>query len=132
MGLRALVVWLAIIAAESLHGALREAFLAPALGDLRTRQLSVATGALLILAIATACSRWLRAEAPRAQLAVGALWVALTIAFELTLGRRVLHYDWARLTQDYDPRRGGFLALGMTVLALAPWLAARLRRALRA
>jgi len=127
MWLRALAVWLAIIVAESVHGVLRQALLAPALGDLRARQLSVATGALLILAIATACSRWLRAEAPRAQLAVGALWVALTVGFELALGRLALHYDWARLTQDYDPRRGGFLALGMIVLALAPRIGASLR-----
>lgn len=125
---RALAVWLAIVAAESAHGVLRQLWLAPRLGDLRARQLSVATGALLILAIATASARWLRAETARAQLAVGALWVALTVAFELALGRLVLQYDWARITEDYDPRRGGFLALGMVVLALAPRIGAALRR----
>ncbi len=127
MTARALGVWLAIIAAESVHGVLRQLYLAPRVGDLRARQLSVATGALLIVAIATASARWLRAETPRAQHAIGALWVALTIAFEVALGRLVFHYDWARIGQDYDPRRGGLLALGMVVLALAPRIGSALR-----
>lgn len=127
MWLRALAVWLAIIAAEATLGTLRQLFVAPALGDVRARQLGVPLGALAILAIATACARWLRAEGRRAQLAVGALWVALTVAFEVGLGRLVFDYDWARIAEDYDPRRGGFLALGMGVLALAPWIGARLR-----
>jgi hypothetical protein len=125
---RALALWLAIIAAESVHGALREWLLRPALGDLRARQLSVTTGALVILAVAALGSRWLAARSVRAQLRVGAAWVALTIAFEVALGRLVLGYGWSRITEDYDPRRGGLLALGMIVLALAPWIAARLRR----
>ncbi|MBM4384753.1 MAG: hypothetical protein FJ091_15480 [Deltaproteobacteria bacterium] len=125
---RALALWLAIIAAESAHGTLREWLLRPALGDLRARQLSVVTGALVILAVATLGSRWLAARRAREQLQVGASWVALTIAFEVALGRLVLGYEWQRITEDYDPRRGGYLALGMLVLALAPWIAARLRR----
>lgn len=125
---RALALWLAIITAESVHGALREWLLRPALGDLRARQLSVITGALVILAVAALGSRWLAARSVRAQLRVGAAWVSLTIAFEVALGRLVLGYGWSRITEDYDPRRGGFLALGMIVLALAPWIAARLRR----
>lgn len=127
MARRALVVWLAIVAVESLHGVARELWIAPLVGDLRARQLAVLTGSALVVAVATACSRWLGARRGTELAAVGVAWVASTIAFELALGRLVLGLPWERLTEDYDPRRGGLLAFGMLVLALAPWLGTRLR-----
>jgi hypothetical protein len=125
--LRAFAVWLVIIAAESVHGTLRELLLRPYVGDLRARQLAMITGMLLILGVACAFIRWLRAETTRALLLVGLLWVALTIAFEFALGRFVLGYSWGRMTEDYDITRGGFLSLGMVFLLLSPLIAARLR-----
>jgi hypothetical protein len=50
--LRASAVWLGIMALESTHGALRELFLAPVVGDCRARRIAVFTGSLLILAAA--------------------------------------------------------------------------------
>lgn len=131
MARRAFVVWVAIVAVESLHGIARELWIAPIVGDLRARELAVLTGSVLVVAVATACSRWLGARGGAELAAVGAAWVAATIAFELALGRLVLGLPWERLTEDYDPRRGGLLAFGMLVLALAPWLGTRLRGPLR-
>jgi hypothetical protein len=39
-------VWLLLMAAEVVHGAVRALFLAPAVGDFRARQLAVFSGAL--------------------------------------------------------------------------------------
>jgi hypothetical protein len=127
---RALAVWVVIIGAESLHGALRELLLKPAVGDFRARQIAVFTGMLIILGVAYAFSRWLRAATARALLLVGLLWVALTLAFEFSLGMFVLGYSWARMLEDYDITRGGFLSLGMVVLMLSPLIATRLRKAM--
>ena len=52
---RALVTWLAIIVAESLHGTLRQLFLTPIVGDLPARQIGVFIGAAAIL-YASNCS----------------------------------------------------------------------------
>ena len=38
---RALAAWLLIVAAETVHGTLRQQFLAPTIGDLRARQVEV-------------------------------------------------------------------------------------------
>jgi hypothetical protein len=125
MGWRAVAVWLLIIAVESVHGTIRQLFVAPAIGDLPARQLGVATGSLLILAVAWLTARWLGATTVRAQLEVGALWVVLTILFEAGLGR-VLGLSWARLLADYDPGQGGLMGLGLVVLLLSPAVGARL------
>ena len=63
--LRAVAVWLILIGAEVVHGALRTLYLAPRVGDLRARQLGVFTGSGLILAIARLAAPWLRAETSR-------------------------------------------------------------------
>lgn len=124
---RALVVWLVIIAAETVHGVLREHFLTPFVGDLRARQIGVAVGSLIIFAIALAFSRWLGARTTRGQLGVGLVWVVLTLAFEVGLGT-LLGLSPERMLADYDVTAGGFMPFGLAVVLLSPWVAARLRR----
>lgn len=115
-----------IVLAETAHGATREMFIAPVLGDLRARQLGVWVGSLIIFAIACATIRWLRLGSPRAQLQAGAIWVALTLAFEILLGVAV-GATWDRILSDYNPLRGGFMVLGLVFMFFAPRLAAKLR-----
>lgn len=105
--------------AETAHGYVREVFIAPSLGALRARQLGVLVGSILVLFIAWACSRWLRASTRRAQWAVGGFWVALTLLFELAVGR-AMHLGWNRLLADYNPAQGGFMLLGLAVMFMAP------------
>ena len=125
--LRASAVWLVIMAVESVHGTLRELFLAPAVGDFRARQIAVFTGSLLILGVAYLCVRWIRAGSTGRLLAVGLLWLFLTLLFEFGLGLLVLGYSWERVASDYDLSRGGLMPFGLVLLTLAPLMTARLR-----
>jgi hypothetical protein len=126
--LRALAVWVILIIAESIHGTLRELLLKPYVGDLRARQICLFTGMLIIIGIAYAFIRWIGAANTRVLLLSGLMWMALTLAFEFSLGFFVLGYSWERMTEDYDPTRGGFLSLGMIVLLLSPLIATKLRK----
>jgi hypothetical protein len=126
---RSVAVWLLIALAETLHGTARTLWLAPYLGDFRARQVAVFTGALIILAIATALIRWIGVTRTRDLLAVGLLWLVLTLAFEFSLGMLVLHASWERMTSDYNLARGGLLPLGMVSLTLSPLIATRIRAA---
>ena len=60
-------------------------------------------------------------------LAIGALWLALMLTFELGLGHWVFRFSWRRLTADFDLRKGGLLSLGMAVLFFTPLIIAKLR-----
>jgi hypothetical protein len=125
--IRAILVWLVIIAAETVHGILRGVLLVPIVGDLPARQIGVLIGSLLIFAVAYLFIRWIAVQTKLQFLAVGLIWVVLTILFEIGLGRLVLGLPWERLTEDYDVTRGGFMGVGLLFMAAAPWLAARLR-----
>jgi len=120
-------VWIVIICAESLHGMLRTIFLAPHVGDFQARQISVVTGSILILTIAYLFVRWIRPGTTGQRVAVGLMWLVLTLLFELSLGRFILGLSWERLFSDYDLSRGGLLPLGLIALTLSPLIAARVR-----
>lgn len=126
--LRAFLVWGLILAVEFAHGVARSLLLVPQVGDLPSRQIGIATGSLLILAVTWLTVRWIGADSRRQWFAVGALWVALMAVAEMLLGRYAFGYPWSRITEDFDPSRGGFLGLGMLVLWLAPLAMARVRR----
>jgi hypothetical protein len=102
-------------------------YLAPLIGDAPARRLSVLTGVVLIFLITLATVRWLDARRTGQLLWVGAMWVVLTIAFEVALGRLVFHMDWARIASDYDPGHGGLMGIGLVCMLFTPLMAARLR-----
>ena len=125
--LRATLAWMLIMLAETVHGVVREVFIAPALCDLRARQLGIPIACAIVFLIALGTLRWISVATREMQLAVGAWWAVLTLGFELALGR-ARGLSWSRILSDYDPTRGGFMILGLAFMVFAPALAAKLRR----
>lgn len=123
---RAVGIWVTLVAVESIHGMMRRLFLEPQLGDLGARQVSVFTGAGLIALVFWFTLKWLGPQPARRWSAFGLLWLALTLAFEIGLGRAT-GMSWDRIASEFDPRRGGLLAFGMLVILVAPRLLAQRR-----
>jgi hypothetical protein len=123
---RAFLVWLALMAAETVHGILRRLFLVRIIGDLQARQLGVMLGSAILFGVAYGVEPWM-SKRPAAPIAVGLLWVALTLLFEVSLGR-ALGLDWDRILQDYDLTRGGLMGFGLLFLGFTPALVRHLRR----
>lgn len=127
MWLRALAIWVVMMAAESARGVLCGLLLAPRVGEFRARQISFFTGMVLLAAIVYALIPWMNARMLRRLVTVRLLWVVLTLAFEIALGRLVFRFAWDRVLAEYLPWRGGLMAFGMLVLAALPTVA-RLRQ----
>ncbi|HSK70654.1 MAG TPA: hypothetical protein VK892_03080 [Pyrinomonadaceae bacterium] len=125
--LRGFLVWLVIVFAESVHGTLRQMFLAPIVGDFTARRIAFFVGMLLIFLIACLFIRWIRAENAKQLLVIGLMWAILTLLFEFGLGIFVLNYSRERMLEDYDVSRGGLMGFGLLFMVFAPFLAARLR-----
>lgn len=123
---RALRIWLTLVVVESIHGVTRRLVLEPLVGDLRARQVSVFTGAVLIILVFWFTLKWLGRQRQRRWWSVGLLWLGLTLAFEVGLGTAT-GMSWDRIASDFDPRRGGLLAFGMLVILVAPRVLAERR-----
>lgn len=127
MVLRAFVVWLIIITAETAHGILRGLILVPQVGDLRARQIGVFIGSAIILLITYLFIKWIAAKSKGELLAVGLIWLILTLSFEFVLGYLVLGFDMDRMLSDYDIANGGLMLFGLVILLFSPMLADRVR-----
>lgn len=125
---RTLVAWLLIVVAESVHGTIRQLWIAPMMGDLPSRQLGVVVGSAIIFLVAWATVRWIGARTIGEQFRVGLVWVALIVVFEVGLGT-ALGYTRERILSDYDLARGGLMGPGLAFMLCAPALAARWRAA---
>lgn len=129
--MRALGVWLIIIAAETLHGILRAFFLVPVLGEMRSARVGMPVGALIILLITLLLVEWTRARRVGELLGVGALWTVLTFFFEVLIGLYGRGYSWGRILAEYNLYDGGLMSIGLAFMFVCPLVAARLRGIVR-
>ncbi|TCO83663.1 hypothetical protein EV699_10147 [Plasticicumulans lactativorans] len=119
---RYLLAWLAMIPLAIANGALRELGYARRMGERRAHQCSTLTAIVVFGAyIALVVRTWPPASAAQA-LAVGLLWLVLTVAFEFGFGHWGRGLPWRALLRDYDLRAGRLWPLFLAWLALAPWL----------
>lgn len=123
---RFLWIWLLIIGAETVHGVLRGLFLAPLIGDFPARQVSVFIGSGIIFLVVWFTFSWIQNSSRSQLLFIGLLWVLLTVAFEVSLGKFVLNLSWSRILEDYDLSGGGLMGFGLLFLFMSPSLVALL------
>jgi hypothetical protein len=123
---RALLAWLAIAVAESVHGILRRIFVLPVIGELRAHQVGIFVGCIIIFAIAWVSIRWVGARSTSELLKVGAVWMVLMAAFEVSLGY-AFGYPLSQILQDYNVAEGRLMIFGMAFMLIAPTLAAKAR-----
>jgi hypothetical protein len=128
--LRSAAIWFVLIGAEIIHGVARTLWLVPIVGDFRSRQIGVFTGSMMNLAVAALFIRWIHPTRIVDAVIVGITWLALTVTFEVAFGRVVMQASWQRIGSDYDLIHGGLLPIGLLILALAPFITAKVRHLL--
>ena len=126
MYLRSALVWLSFGVVAFALGALRQVVIAPWLGEQLAHQIGSAAVAALIGAIAV---RFTRSLGPtlRQALTIGALWVAMSVAFEVGYFRFGVGASWGRLVHDYNVFQGRLWLLVLLVQLVTPYLVVRRR-----
>jgi hypothetical protein len=125
VALRAFVLWLAVLVLAVANGALREAVLIPRLGSAPGLILSGVMLSGLVVLVAYLGLPWLRAHG-RELVVVGLGWLIATLIFEFAFGLlRGKPLD--EILAAYTFKGGNIWPLVLLVVALAPWLAGKLR-----
>lgn len=84
------------------NGTLRDAWYGKQLSELQAHQVSTASGVLLFgLYIWMLLRIWKPASSSQA-LAIGFMWLGLTVAFEFLFFHYVMGHPWNRLLHDYN------------------------------
>lgn len=120
-------IWLLIMLAAVANGMLREALLEPALGTAAALPLSGILLTLIIFVMSWLFAPVIGRTGTSTWLAVGLLWVTLTLAFEYLFGHFVAGIPSGEISRVFDVRGGNLFSLALLAACLSPWLAARLR-----
>ncbi len=123
MTVRAILIWLALLAVAIANGGLRETVLVPWLGRALAQAASTLMLSGLIAVIAWFAVPWIAPRGVEEAWAVGVGWVALTLAFEFLGGHFLFGKSWTELTVDYNLLAGRIWVLVLVVTLLAPVIA---------
>jgi proline iminopeptidase len=124
---RAVLSWLVLLAVAFANGALRQGAYPEALGDFAARQVATGVGAVVLgVAIWIILRRWPTRTASQAW-ATGALWAALTVAFELALVRGSGR-PWSDVVAQYAIWEGSLWPLLVLGILAAPAALSTLQR----
>ena len=127
--LRYILIWFAMLVLAVGNGALRQMTFGKVIPELRAHQLSTLIGSVVMgVFIWLVIAAWLPASGRQA-IAIGGVWLGLTVAFEFFMGLVLLRRPLAQTLGDYNLRRGRVWVLFLAWLMIAPWLFYSLRSA---
>lgn len=126
--LKFVLAWLPMILIAIANGALREFSYGKQVSELRAHQLSTLSAlAFFSIYIGIVLRVW-RPESAGQALAIGFIWLILTVAFEFLFGHYVSGFRWSRLLHDYNPWAGRVWLLIPLWIATAPFFFYQLQR----
>ncbi|MDX1457157.1 MAG: hypothetical protein R3276_06185 [Marinobacter sp.] len=127
---RAVVVWVMIVPLAIINASIRELLLAPSFGSGMALPVSGAMLSGLILLVAWVAVPYLKPANHWEGWRVGLVWLGLTLAFEVLLGRLGAGLSWSAVLATLDPRSGDLFVLVLVTTLVAPWLMAKCRNLL--
>ncbi len=126
--LTSVAAWFLILALAILNGIFREAVLMPNLGRPASFLVSGILLSFLILIVAVLLARRLNSMSTLRCLAIGLLWLSLTLIFEFGFGGLIQGKTWAEMMEAYTFRDGNLWPMVLLTTFFAPLVAARLHR----
>ncbi len=119
---KALAFWFLLLVVAVISGGLREGLLKPRMGDLRAHQIGTVLVCIVFGALIVAFVRWTALSESHA-VAIGCMWTAMTVAFEIGMVKAWMGKPWPAVFADYDVRRGRVWILVLLTTLAGPWLA---------
>jgi hypothetical protein len=123
------LAWIPMLVIAIANGALRQSIFAKGMSELRAHQLSTFTGSLLMgMFIWFVVQIWPPSSSLQA-LAVGLIWLALTVFFETFMGLVLQHRPLEQVLNQYDLLAGRVWGLLLAWITVAPLLFLRIQNA---
>jgi hypothetical protein len=120
MILRAILIGLIIAAGEVVNGNIRVRYLQRKLGRKKSRWISFFSGTTIFSIIAWLLLPWVNPENLLQCLLVGTIWVIVMTMLDLYVGRFVFKIPWKKILDDFNPRKGNLLGIGLLLLLCCP------------
>ena len=109
------------------NGILRQYVYGRWMKELSAHQVSSLTAVILFYLYTWILVKKWPLESSRQAVAVGIIWLCLTVAFEFLFGHYVANHPWSKLFQDYNLLSGRLWALVLLAVAAAPYVVFKLK-----
>jgi len=120
-------IWLVIVIAAIINGAVREKLLIPLIGSDLSIPLSGITLSMLVFTITYFTIAFFGILKPRVYILIGLFWIVLTVAFEYLFGHYVMGKPWYEINQVFSLQEGNLMIIVLVITAVSPWVAANLK-----
>lgn len=117
---RFILAWIPMVLIAIANGMIREATYGKQLSDLRAHQISTLTGVFLFGVYIWGLIHVLSITSTGQAVAIGLIWLAMTITFEFLFGHYVAKHSWNTLLADYNVLKGRLWAVVLIWVAIAP------------
>jgi len=123
---KAFGVWLVMLVAAFLNGALRELLIVPHVGDPLGHVISVLLLSGAILGLAYLFVRSQRPHPASTLLQIGLFWLLLSLLFEFGFFHYVMQEPWEKLLADYNILRGRLLSVVWLTTLFSPLICGKI------
>ncbi len=120
--------WLGMVILAIVNGTLREKLYGGYMSELAAHQLSTLIAIALFGLYIFAMSRMWKLSSAAEALAIGVMWLVMTVSFEFLFGHYAMGHSWEKLLHDYGLFAGRLWALLLLWTTVAPYLFYRLGR----
>ena len=127
MVLKYALAWIPMVFIAIANGVLRQYSYGRWMKKLSAHQVSSLTAVILFYLYTWILGKKLPLESLRQALAIGIIWLCLTVAFEFLFGHYVANHPWSRLIQDYNLLSGRLWALVLLAVTAAPFVVYKLK-----
>jgi hypothetical protein len=126
MVLKYTTAWIPMVFIAITNGVLRQYVYGRWMKELSAHQVSSLTAVILFYLYTWILVKKWPLESSRQAVAVGIIWLCMTVAFEFLFGHYVANHPLSRLIQDYDLLSGRLWTLVLLAVAAAPYLVYKL------
>ena len=127
MVLKYTIAWVPMVFIAIANGVLRQYFYGRWMTELSAHQVSSLTAVILFYLYTWLLEIKWPLESSQQAVAVGIIWLCLTVAFEFLFGHYVANHPWSRLIQDYNLLSGRLWALVLLAVTAAPYVVYKLK-----
>ena len=128
MIIRYILAWFPMVVIAIVNGVIRERWYGRYVSELSAHQISTVTGTMLFGVYIWGISGVWMPESGGQALAVGGIWLVMTVCFEFLFGHYVAGHSWRHLLHDYHIGAGRIWALLLVWVAVAPYIFYRLQQ----
>jgi len=127
MILKTILLWIPTIFIAILNGIARESIYQKHTGELTAHQISTLSLIILFGIYVWFIVPFLNLQSANQAIAIGLIWLSLTVAFEFIFGHFVVGHSWEKLFADYKIWEGRLWIFVLIWITIAPFIIFKLR-----